>query len=134
MDNRKYFKLTMFISLLSVLSACTGNGKKEYKYIETAMLTNFDATIPKDKKTLEIIAISDSDAYMQAYSNFCLSNKAYISEFQKSGAIAGKPLSFKLLSKESIDISKSVTFLNKEKWEKKIEKKVLEFEFKKDEE
>ncbi|OSZ79896.1 hypothetical protein CAP36_01110 [Chitinophagaceae bacterium IBVUCB2] len=133
MENRKYFILPIFISLLAVLSACTGKSNKEYNYIETAMLTNRDTIVPKEKKPLQIIAVSDSDAYIQAYTNFCLSNKSYDSEFQKSGSISGKPLSFKLLNKELIDISKSVTFLNKERWEKKIQEKVLAFEVKKEE-
>ncbi|MEO5942166.1 MAG: hypothetical protein ABIP30_02290 [Ferruginibacter sp.] len=120
--------MKIFIFLLFFLSSCAVNDQKEYSYIETAMHTSINSTSPKENKPLQIIALSDSGAHLKAYLNFCLSNKYYNREFQKSGTVTGKPLSFKLLNKESVDISKTFTFLNKESLENKIRKNVLSFE------
>ena len=122
--------LIIMILIISILfhASCTGKGIRDYKYIETSMQTNLATTAPKEQRLLEIRAISDSAAYVKAYQHFCISKTFYNREYKKSGAIAGKPLSFKLLNEESIDISKSINFLNKESIEMNIEKKVWELE------
>ncbi|MEO6731615.1 MAG: hypothetical protein ABIN01_10395 [Ferruginibacter sp.] len=92
------------------------------------MQTNIDTTSPKEQRPLLIRAISDSDAYLKAYLNFCLAQKLYLKEFKKSGAIAGKPLSFRLLNEDSVDITQSVSFINKTRLEKRSEKSVTSLE------
>ncbi len=132
MHNIKYLKQTIFVSLIMALTSCMGNNSNEYIYLETAMLANGITTAPKELKPLLITAVSDSAAYIKAYKEFCFSKKVYDLEFQESGTMAGKPLSFKLLNKDSIDISKSVSFINKEKWEYIIEKRTSEYELKRE--
>jgi len=124
-------RIIIFIFPILFLSSCIGNSGKDYQYIETCMQTNLLTTAPKELKPLLIRAKSDSEAYIKAYSNFCISKKFYNREFQKSGAKSGKPLSFKLLNEDSMDI-RSVLFLNKEKLEKKIENSVASFEIQKE--
>ena len=87
--------MKIFIILILFLSSCVGKSAKDYKYIETSMRTNLSTTTPKENRALEIRAKTDSEAYVQSYIHFCISKRAYNDEFQKSGAIAGKPLSFK---------------------------------------
>lgn len=110
-----------------IFSACSEIGHPDYKYIETIMQTNLQKTEPKEIKPFIIKAESDSLAYVKAYLNFCISRKLYNEEFQKSGAIAGRPISFRLLNDQAIDISRSVTFLNKDQVEKSIEERVNSF-------
>ena len=124
----------IWVVTLLLFSSCIDKTMKDYNYIETCMLTNYDTTLPKELKPLLIKAKSDSDAYLQAYLNFCLAKKYYSKEFQKSGAKAGQPLSFRLLDKDSVNIAQSIIFLNRKKLEMNIEKRVALFELKKDKE
>ena len=130
LDETKPSNLAMKIFIISILlfSSCAGISGKKYKYIETSIQTSLLTTAPKEQKPILISANSDSDAYIKAYFNYCISKKYYNKEYQKSGAKAGEPLSFRLLNEESVDITHSVSFLNKEIIEKNIEKKVSLFE------
>jgi hypothetical protein len=95
------------------------------------MKTEGSTTAPADQNPLVITAISDSDAYLQAYSNFCFSRKAYNNEFERSGTIAGRPISFRLLNNKSEDIAPTISFVNKDTLEKRIERKVSQYQFQK---
>ena len=119
-------RLLIFSTLF--LLSCESMYNKEYKYIVTSMETYLLTTSPKEQKPLLISAASDSAAYVTAYLNFCFAAKYYNREFKKSGAKAGKPLSFRLLNQDSIDIARSVSFLNKTRIEKNIRRKVAEYE------
>lgn len=122
-----------FTAILSALylSSCTEAGYKDYKYVETSMRTYMQDIVSTEQKPISIKAKSDSAAYINAYINFCLARKNYNEEFQKSGTMAGKPLSFKLLNEKSVDITESLNFMNRKQIEKNIEKRVSSFEFKK---
>lgn len=85
-------------------------------------------TSPREQKPRVFTAKSDSAAYIEAYMTFCISAKSYDKEFQKSGAKAGKPLSFRLLNQDSIDIAQTVSFLNKKRLERNIRKKIAAIE------
>ena len=124
----------IYLLTFLILTSCEDKNMKDYSYIATSMQTNRDTTLPKEQRPLLIEAKSDSAAYVQAYLNFCIAKKYYYKEFRKSGAKAGQPLSFRLLTEDSIDISKSTTFLNKKEIEKRIEKRVTLFELEKDKE
>ena len=134
LDEMRVNDLAIRIFILSTLflSSCAVMSSKDYKYVETSMQTNLLTTVPTEQKPLIIKAKSDSDAYVKAYLNFCIAKKYYNKEFKKSGAKAGKPLSFRLLNEESIDITRSVSFLNKEQIEKNIEERVAAFELPKE--
>lgn len=124
----------IYLLTILILTSCEDQTMKDYSYIATSMQTNRDTTLPQEQRPLLIEAKSDSAAYVQAYLNFCIAKKYYYQEFKKSGAKAGQPLSFRLLTEDSIDISKSVAFLNKKEIEKRIEKRVTLFEVEKDKE
>jgi len=124
----------MYIILILVLSSCTDMTMMDYSYFVTSMQTNFDTTSPKEQRPLLIRAKSDSDAYLKAYLSFCITQKYYNKEFEKSGALAGRPLSFRLLNEDSVDIAQTVSFINKKGLEKRIEKRVILLELEKDKE
>jgi hypothetical protein len=92
------------------------------------MKTEQSGTSPKEAKPLEVKAISDSDAYLKCYLNFCLATRFYNEEFQKSGTISGKPLSFRILNENSEDITESIMFMYKDSLEKNIERKVANYQ------
>ena len=127
-DTMKNKNLILTIFSFSLLFFSCGERSLEYKYVVTAMQTHISTTSPKEQKPLLITAISDSDAYIKAYVYFCTAKKLYNIEFQKSGALSGKPLSFKLLNPESIDIVPTVSFVNKERRDKHIEKSIGAYE------
>jgi len=140
MSTPKFLKLltlsrlsnNMFIGIILFLPSCADMTMREYNYVETSTHTYYDSTSPKEQRPFLIKAKSDSDAYLKAYLNFCIAQKYYNKEFQKSGTKAGKPLSFRLLNEDSIDIAKSVSFMTKKELENRIEKKVALFELQKD--
>ncbi len=117
----------IFFSVL-LAPACTSDDNKDYQYVETSMRTYMQDIVPTELKPMPIKAKSDSEAYINAYMNFCLSRKLYDKEFKKSGTMITKPLSFKLLNARSEDITKSVIFNNKKQVENRIEKSVNSFE------
>jgi hypothetical protein len=59
-------RIKILISIL-ILSSCSGREHKEYKYIEKYMKT--EGLTTADQTPLIISAVSDSDAYLQAYFN-----------------------------------------------------------------
>ncbi len=122
----------IYLFTILFFTSCADMSLREYNYIATSMQTSYDTTTPKEQRPLLIRAKSDSAAYLQAYLNFCIAKKYYNKEFEKSGAKAGQPISFRLLTGDSIDISESVTFPNKKALEKRIEKQVALFELEND--
>ena len=134
MSISKFDNIQIWVVIILLLTSCADTSIKNYNYLETSMQTNYDTTLPKELKPLLIKAKSDSDAYLQAYLNFCLAKKFYTKEFKKSGAKGGQPLSFRLLNADSVNIAQSVVFINKKILENKIEKQVTLFELKKDKE
>lgn len=116
----------LLIALL-VLTSCSQKNKQEYRFVMTYMKTNGLASSPQEAKPLIIRAISDSDAYIQSYMNFCFAKRSYKEEFDISGTIAGKPLSFRILNDSSTDITHRISFMNKDSLENRIAKRVAEY-------
>lgn len=95
--------ITLLISLILFLG-CT-NINKRYTYIET---TNIE-----DKEPKIIYAQSDSLAYIEAYTNFCISKAVYNKMMDKSGGsdLIQKPLMFQLIKEDGSLVLES-TFEN----------------------
>lgn len=103
----------IFLALLSVLTfSCNIN--KKYYYQENS----------KDEK--EILASSDSAAYLEAYQNFQISKKVYNNMKESLGSTyITEPLSFTLYNEKHEDITYKVTFENYEQLKKEIENRIL---------
>jgi hypothetical protein len=118
-----FFYTTLF------LPSCLELNNRDYRYIETSTaLVNLQTVVSVVHEPVLIKAKSDSAAYVQAYINFCLAERDYLKNFQKSGTKAGQPLSFRLLNDESVDIAPSVSFINKELIEKNIKQRIATLE------
>lgn len=119
---RKYFIVSLV--LLITLYACkTG---KTYKYIEVIEDEGILGDIStKEKEAKQIIATSDSSAYLEAYRNFCISVKIYKDMQAAFGKTFSAPKSFKLYNDDGVEISNTIFFADKYKREKEIEKTVF---------
>jgi len=74
-----------------------------YQYFETEIRDK----IEREKEPKEILAINDSTAYEEAYTNFCASRKAYTSMAswnKEVEGLVGRPVSFKLFDKMGNDV------------------------------
>ena len=125
--------MKVYLIIILIFISCGPAKEKEYTYVEKFMKTEYSGTSPQDAKPLLIKAVSDSDAYMKSYFNFRISHKAYNQEFEKSGTIAGKPVSFKILNDKGVDITNNINFLYKDSLEKKIKNRLNKIEIKTDE-
>ncbi len=112
----------LLISLL-LFTSCTQN-KQDYTYIETCMQMNGLSVAQVERKPLTISATTDYEAYANACMNFYLAQKGYNEEFKKSGTLLGKPISFKMLNKNSEDIRQRISLEEKKHLEKLIRSKV----------
>ncbi len=130
MNPKNYCKCISFFFIL-LLFSCSQPRKKEYYYIETATRTQLQTTRPAETDPVLIRATSDSAAYVEAFSNFCLAEVFYEIEFQKSGAVASQPISFRLLNEDSVNILPTLSFANREYIEKAIKKRVRNYLLKK---
>ncbi len=112
----KYYKRLL---LLLVLFSC--KSEKTYKYYESAGTSETGITY-KDPITLK--ANSDSEAYLQAYTTFCIS-QSVSSEFSKnSNTKLNNPIPFKLINKDGVDIFLTINFAHKDSLEKEIESSI----------
>lgn len=114
-------KLTLIMFLAISIASC----KKTYKYTVTGIETSAISPTPKlvEQNSVDILADSDTAAYIDAYLKFCTAIK--IDSLSNSKiSYSFKPKSFKLVSKNGIDIS-SITFATKEQRQKDIQKVIL---------
>jgi hypothetical protein len=79
----------------------------------------------KDRDHKVIKAKSDSDAYLQAYNEYCIALKVNKDMNESIGELFSKTVGFKLINEDGIDISKSTFFANKEKRENEIKESIF---------
>ena len=102
------------------------DNKKNYMYIEiTTEEGSFGEINRKQKDVLLIKAISDSSAYISAFSKYCNSIKINDELKQSFGKVHSTPTEFKLLNEKGEDIVKSISFAEKEKREKEIKDQIF---------
>ena len=115
-------QLLFIFAAIVLLTSC----EKKYRYIETVRelkIVGGASTTEKEKKI--ITAPSDSVAYIEAYREFCMSQKAY-SDLRKKGMgeYLGVPISFKLYNEKGEDIS-NIHFNTRLEQEEKIAKRFM---------
>lgn len=77
-------KLLYLLPVLILLTAC----EKKYKYVEIVKEQSFlNGTSIKEKNEDIISAPSDSAAYIDAFTSFCISQKVYYDMKKKDGEI-----------------------------------------------
>lgn len=106
-------KLFLLICALMLLTACN----KKYRYVEIVReqgVLGGSSVTEKDEKIIS--ASSDSAAYIEAFSKFCISQKVY-SDMRKKGKAdyLDVPIEFKLYNSEGVDISDIVFATRKQK-------------------
>jgi len=109
--------LTLTITIISC------NSKHTYMYVETVVPPNTGLNF-QDKDPETIKAASDSEAYIQAYTNFCISKYANDQTEKASGVDLTTPISFKLINGKGLDIRYAVNFEKKDSIEKSIEARI----------
>ena len=96
---------------------------KTYRYVE--IIDDRDSRTGKierkEKEPREILAATDSVAYLDAYRWFCAAVKANNHMKELLGGSYTTPVRFKLLNEQGVDISSSVSFATKEQEEKRQE-------------
>jgi hypothetical protein len=108
-------KLQLFILILILLIIHNGCQKKHTYYYSI-----------DGKSKMEIEAISDSAAYMQAFVNFHITRKIYRDEKAFYPNVKRKePVYFTLYNKQEKDITNSVNFLQKDSLEKNAIKRIF---------
>ena len=110
-------KLLLLICVLMLLTACN----KKYRYVEIVReqsVLGGSSEIEKDEATIS--ASSDSTAYIEAFSKFCISQKVY-SDMRKKDMADNLdiPIGFKLYNSEGVDIS-DIDFATKKQKEDEI--------------
>lgn len=117
--------LLLFICALVLLTACN----KKYRYVkivrEQSVLGGSSVT-EKDEET--ITASSDSAAYIEAFRNYCISQKVY-SDMRKKGMAdyLDIPIGFKLYNSEGVDIS-DIVFATKGQKEEELVARFMSME------
>ena len=114
---------TAFI-ILSAFASCDNN--KSYKYVEVVEeegLLGGSDTKDKDPKTIN--ATTDSAAYLEAYKDFCISQKVNRDMKESLGKVYSTPTRFKLYNDKGLEITNSVFFTDKDKREKEIEESIF---------
>lgn len=115
-------KLLYLLPVLILLTAC----EKKYKYVEIVKEQSFlNGSSIKEKNEDIISAPSDSAAYIDAFTSFCISQKVYYDMQKKGwGDHVDIPISFKLYNSEGVDIS-NIVFATKTKQKEEIVNKFL---------
>lgn len=113
--------LYLTAALCCILTACDAIQNRNYTYVERVQERDlFGGTSIKEKNEKIITAPSDSDAYIEAFKNFCISKKVNTDMRKKGmGEYLDKPLDFRLYDDKGKDIS-NMTFSTKEQKEEEI--------------
>lgn len=117
-------KILLLITAIALLTSC--ENEKKYRYIETVRehsIVGGPSTKEKDEKIIS--AQTDSAAYIEAYKEFCISQKVY-SELRKKGMgeYLGIPIGFKLYNEKGEDIS-NIHFASRLEQEEKIAERIM---------
>lgn len=111
-----------FIAAIILLTSC----EKKYRYIETVREQSIlGGSSIKEKDEKIISAPSDSAAYLEAYRDFCISQKVY-SDMRKKGMAEylDIPIGFKLYNDKGEDIT-NIIFASRLEQEEKIAEKFM---------
>ncbi len=111
-------KIISLIICVGTITACSYEQK--YRYVEVVNETSISggkSIVEKPEK--EIIAQSDTDAYIKAYQQFCVAQKTYQELLKKNMKYLSEPLKFKIYNANGEEIS-DIKFKTKEAQEKKI--------------
>lgn len=115
-------QILFFVAAIMLLTSC----EKKYRYVETVREQSIvgGASI-KEKEKKIISSPSDSAAYIEAYREYCISQKAY-SDLRKKGMadFLDIPIGFKLYNEKGEDIS-NILFTTKLEQEEKIAKRFM---------
>ena len=111
---------TICLCLLLFLSSCQYI-PQYYDYIEIVEEESvFGGTDLKEEDAEKIKSASDSAAYLEAYRKFMVSQAIYEEMIDNYGHMYKKPIDFKLVNREGVDISKITFFASKEERESQI--------------
>lgn len=115
--------LALSIMTLTLTTSCSS---RKYQYIEVAKEQEILGDTNITEKDPELItAPNDSTAYIQAFRKFYVSIKVFKDMQETYGMSAYKPIDFKLINDKGIDISKTISFVNKELTEQEISNEIL---------
>ena len=116
-------QILKIVVILGILTSC----QNKYKYVEIVdkeSILNGTKEI-KEEEEKEIKASNDSTAYLEAFTNFCISKKVNNDMKEAMGVGSIKPIKFKLLNGKNEDITNSIFFANKKKREDEIKKQIF---------
>ena len=120
------FILGASIIFTSCVSETNEVKQKKYSYVETVRSRDlYGGYSIEEEEAQNIMAASDTLAYIDAFENFCISQKVYRDMYKKGvGDYIDEPLSFKLYNEAGEDIT-YISFVTKKQREAEI---VAEFE------
>lgn len=121
-------KVLSFIICAGIITACSN--EKKYNYVEVVNETSISGSksiVEKPEK--EILAQSDTDAYIMAFRQFCIAKKTYQELLKRDMKYLSEPLSFKIYNANGEDISE-IKFNTREEQKRKISESILAIEFK----
>ena len=101
-----YMKYFVLVLLSIVFFSCNNIRNKKYSYTEKVEEVGlFGGTSVVQKESEEILALSDSVAYIEAFQKFVISQKVY-SDMKEAGAkYVARPISFSLYNSKGEDIT-----------------------------
>lgn len=116
--------VSLFLLVFLMISCNLKN--KNYKYIEVAEEEGLmGGTERKEQEPKIIEAESDSIAYLEAYTKFCIAQKVSNDMKTSMGSSATTPIEFKLFNEKEEDITNLVSFKDKEIKEKEIKDQIF---------
>ena len=114
-------QILKIVVILGILTSC----QNKYKYVEIVDKESILNGTKEIKEEKEIKASNDSTAYLEAFTNFCISKKVNNDMKEAMGVGSIKPIKFKLLNGKNEDITNSIFFANKKKREDEIKKQIF---------
>ena len=118
-------KELILVFTLTLVVSCTIDTSKEYEFIIFKEVTSiFNEDIQIETITKIITAKSDSIAYIDAFTEFCIRQKIS-SDMKKTIGDYSTPKYFELKNQEGINIAETIRFSEKIKIEENIKQKIL---------
>lgn len=105
-------QISYIIGILALLVSCS----KSYQYIEIVEEKDIFSGQKelKEKDPVTITAVSDSDAFCQAYQKFCISQRVENDMIKKGIGTSTLAREFKLIDEQNNDITLTVSFAHKD--------------------
>ncbi len=112
----------LFMAALMLLTAC----EKKYKYVETVKEQSIlSGSSIKDKEAVIISAASDSIAYIEAFTKYCISQKVYNKMLKEGMAdYLDVPITFRLYNEDGVDIT-NISFATRLEEEERISASIM---------